>query len=167
MTTAKTKRSQSCSTCGKKRGPLEQRRESWGIHDTPDVPRRDDPEARPWQIHNDLITSVSVYRNGGTSGDTHLCDDCLRIGLRDIKLKVDEMLEVVEEGADKDAELAQLTERLSKLQYQHNLTGFEYDRAIKRVAALLKLLPDELMRSKEAGIVAWEVAQRQNQETTL
>jgi hypothetical protein len=99
---------------------LEARRDSWGTRlPCPGVPRSEDPSRRPWQEHNDLIVSACVYRNGGTSDDCHLCDECLRIGLRALKLEIDTALEVIEADTDKDAELARLTERLSLLQLQH------------------------------------------------
>ena len=121
-------RSQFCATCGKARGVLEARRESWSIRpSTPMVPRKEDPSLRPWQITNDLIVSACVYRNGGCSEDTHLCDDCLRIGLRAIKLEVDRLLEVVEADHDKDCEIAVLSNRLGSLQNSYHNLQHDFD----------------------------------------
>lgn len=71
-------------------------------------------------MHNDLIVGAQVYRNGGTGADTHLCDECLRAGLRVIKLEVDRCLEAVEKDADKDAEITRLTDELASLQLTHH-----------------------------------------------
>jgi len=131
------KRSDFCSTCGKPRGTLEPRRESWGLDcRTAMVPRSDDPTMKPWQISNDLIFNAAVWRNGGTSEESHLCDDCLRIGLRAIKLEVDRLLESVEAGADKDAEIATLTQRLGSLQLK--FSNMEY--GLQRDAARWRFL---------------------------
>jgi hypothetical protein len=121
-------RAKFCATCGAARKPLEPRREFWRADvRTPGVPRSDDPEQRPWQQHNDLIVSAQVYRNGGTSEDCHLCDACLRIGMRALKLEVDQVLEVIEDRCDKDAELAALTERLANLQLEHANLRRDFD----------------------------------------
>lgn len=111
-------RNEFCATCGKARKPLETPRNSWGLRlPTVAIPNGE-TAGRSWQMFNDLIVSACVYRNGGTSEDCHLCDDCLRIGLRAIKLAVDRTLEVIEAGTDKDAELAALTQQLAHLQWK-------------------------------------------------
>ena len=121
-------RSKFCASCGKPRGVLEARRESWGLNcRTVIVPRSEDPGLRPWQICNDLIFNAGVWRNGGCDESTHLCDECLRIGLRAIKLEVDRLLEVVEVDAKKDAEIAILTQRLGVLQLSHHNLQHDYD----------------------------------------
>ena len=112
-------RSRYCATCGKPRGPLEDRRESWGLRcPTAKVPLPSDSTQKPWQCLNDLIISAAVYRNGGTSDDCHPCDDCLRIGLRAIKTEIDRLLEVIESDADKDREIAELQARLYHSQWE-------------------------------------------------
>lgn len=105
-----------CATCGRQRKPLEQRRDTWRFSTTPIIPRIEG--LQPWQITNDLIVSTCIYRNGGTSEDCHLCDDCLRIGLRCIKVEVDSALDTIEPEASKDAELVDLTEQLGSAQHQ-------------------------------------------------
>lgn len=108
-----------CATCGKLRGPLELQRKHWSARDCLAlVPRRETAEGRPWQELNDLIIHAAVYRNGGTSDNCHLCDGCLRIGLRRLKLEIDAALDVAEGDADKDAELAQITEALARTQHE-------------------------------------------------
>jgi len=128
MSTRTLERAECCATCGKKRKPLEHRRDSWGVRQqTAGVPRPNEPEHRPWQQFNDLIISACVYRNGGTSEDCHLCDDCLRIGLRALKAEIDAALEEV--TADASAELAELNRRLFYLQFtQHRIRQAVIDR---------------------------------------
>jgi hypothetical protein len=133
-------RSDRCATCGRKRG-LEQQRRSWGTHPTVWIPCTDDPEDNPAQSSNDLICSVSVYRNGGAGEDTHLCDRCLRIGLRAVKVAVSEALEELDADHDKDATIADLTERLGLLQAKHYNVCFDHDRMQGRMGDLLKLVP--------------------------
>ena len=48
-----------------------------------------------------MIVSVSMYRNGGTApGQTHMCDECIVVGLRQAKLFVDESLAALTEATD-------------------------------------------------------------------
>lgn len=111
-------RSKWCATCGKPRGPLEQRRGSFGADELPAVPRAEAAGSPgPWQSYNDLICHVGIYRNGGCDESTHLCDDCLRVGLRALKLRIDGLLAATEPDAGKDAELARLTAEVARLQY--------------------------------------------------
>jgi len=132
--------SQYCATCGKKRGPLEPQRRAWGSNlPTARVPLIEGNY--PWEsIGNSLIVSACVYRNGGPNDECHLCDDCLRIGLRDIKTEVDRMLEVVEAGADKDAEIADLQRRLAKEQHTVWLARLERDNALSREREAIEVL---------------------------
>lgn len=133
-------RAKHCCTCGRLRG-LAQRRGSWGLNcPTVSVPRTGNPEDRPWQIHNDLICNAGVWRNGGSGDDSHICDDCIRIGLRLIKLKVDELLGEIEAGRDKEVELANLTERLAILQFYHDGVVYNANRMQSRLQDLLKLV---------------------------
>jgi hypothetical protein len=55
----------------------------------------------------------NIYRNGGTNEDCHLCDDCLRVGLRAIKAEVDAALEATGDS-DNTAEIVRLTEELGR-----------------------------------------------------
>lgn len=130
-----------CATCGRPRG-LEQQRRSWGIHPTPSIPRTDDPSDSPAQIANELICSVSIYRNGGTGELTHLCNECLRVGLRAIKVQLSELLAELDADHDRDAELAALTERLSLLQFKHYMTCFDHNRMQVRMKDLLEHVSD-------------------------
>lgn len=129
-------RSQRCCTCGRPRG-LEQRRQSWWICPTVFVPRTANPADKPWQYANDLLVSAGVRRNGGDGDDTHICNECLRIGLREIKVRISDLLAELDAGHDKDAELSELTERLARLQLQHHNVCFDHDRMQERMRDLL------------------------------
>lgn len=88
-------RKQFCATCGTKRTPIQQRRESWGWTRIIVV---DEHKAvsGAWEQSPQLIASAAVYRNGGTSDDCHLCDECLLIGLRALKETIDAALGVAQ-----------------------------------------------------------------------
>lgn len=46
------------------------------------------------EISPQLIVSVSMWRNGGVAeGQTHMCDDCIVVGLKEAKAFVDASLE--------------------------------------------------------------------------
>lgn len=126
-----------CATCGRPRG-LEQLRRSFGLHPKPYVPRTDDPSHHPAQQINDLNCSVSVYRNGGTCETTHLCNECLRVALRAIKVELSAVLAELDADHDKDAEIVALTERLSDLQAKHYNVCFDHNRMQSRLADLLE-----------------------------
>lgn len=135
-------RAEHCWTCGRPRG-LSQQRESWSLRmPTPAIPRTGNPADKPSQGYNDLICQVSVYRNGGTDRGTHLCDDCLRIGVRAIKVRIDELLEELGEEHDKDKALAELTERLATSQFRHRQVCFDHNRMQKRLKEILPPLQD-------------------------
>lgn len=138
-------RSDRCATCGRPRG-LEQIRPSFSIHPWPHVPRTDNPDDQPYQVANDLICHVTIYRNGGYRDDTHLCNECLRIGLRAIKLEIDKLLGELDADHDKDDEIAKLTERLHTLQHRHYNVCFDHDRMQGRLAGVLQLVPDDARR---------------------
>lgn len=123
------------------------------------VPRTGNAEDHPWQIHNDLIVNAAVWRNGGSGDDTYLCDECIRIGLRAIKLEVDKLLGLIEAGRDKDAELATLNERLGLLQFYHDSVVYAHNRMQERLGAVLKILAGYGVTQGEAIKHAqWEVA---------
>lgn len=46
-----------------------------------------------WEQSPQMIASVLFYRNGGTApGQTHICDDCIVVGLHHAKSFVDQSL---------------------------------------------------------------------------
>lgn len=125
-----------CATCGRPRG-LQQQRKSWGINLLPFVPRTENPENQPAQMANDLICHAGIYRNGGAGADTHLCDDCLRIGIRELKVHIEALLEDLDVGTDKDLRLAELTQRLASLQCRHYNMIHDLKRSRDRLRNLL------------------------------
>lgn len=49
-----------------------------------------------WEVSPQLLVSVSMWRNGGTApGQTHICDDCIVIGLQAAKRFVDGALSAI------------------------------------------------------------------------
>jgi hypothetical protein len=143
-----------CWTCGRPRG-LSQRRASWSLNmGTPFVPRTADPTHTPAQSINDLICVASIYRNGGTSGETHLCDACLAIGVRAIKVKLEELLGELDIATDKDAALADLTQRLGALQARHKNVCFDHDRMQDRLRDVLP--PKTVDEPETVRMARWE-----------
>lgn len=142
-----------CWTCGRPRG-LSPQRAAWSLSLNPFVPRTADPTDSPAQSVNDLICSAAIYRNGGTNGETHLCDACLAIGIRALKVKLDTLLGELDIPTDKDAALADLTERLGALQARHHNVCFDHDRMQDR---LRDVLPAPAENEPEAIKMArWE-----------
>ncbi|WP_349507189.1 hypothetical protein [Agrobacterium pusense] len=46
-----------------------------------------------WEVSPQLLVNVSIWRNGGTApGQTHMCDECIVVGLKAAKRFVDESL---------------------------------------------------------------------------
>jgi hypothetical protein len=143
-----------CWTCGAPRGfaPL---RGSWGIHLSPWVPRNGDPDHRPAQSSNDILCGVSVYRNGGTNSETHLCDACLAIAARAVLVELRRLLSEESED-DKDRTIAELTERLARTQYRLHSACFEHNRMQARLAEVLPEARDD--EPEAVRMARWEVA---------
>jgi hypothetical protein len=104
------------------------------------VPRTADPSDRPAQISNDLIVNAAVWRNGGSNDETHICDECLRIGLRSIKVAVSTLLDELDAGHSKDVEMAELTARLASTQCALDRVSYDHDRMQERLAYVLCIL---------------------------
>ena len=160
MTTVKPKPETYCQTCGKDRGPLTHLRGSWGFCETAAVPRTPEPERKPIQMINDLIVSVSIYRNGGVGPTTHLCDDCLRIGLRRVFGIVSRMLEDTQSPEyQAAAEIEELTERLGETQSKLNNLTHDHNRMQDRLRAVLALVPSNVATEVDVDVVKmahWE-----------
>lgn len=46
-----------------------------------------------WEVNPQMLVSVSMWRNGGTApGQTHICDECIVVGLKAAKRFVDDSL---------------------------------------------------------------------------
>jgi hypothetical protein len=152
-------RADRCDTCGRPRG-LEQRRKIFGLSPesgTVYIPRTDNPDDHPRQQSNDLICRVSVYRNGGVGDDSHLCNECLRVALRSIKVAVAEALGELDADHDKDAEIAALTARLATLQHKHWSVCFDHNRMQERLAELLASQAVAWPDTDVVRMAEWEV----------
>jgi hypothetical protein len=83
-----------CCLCGTPRRPTQKPVPSFG-NDVECVTIGEHRELREgrWEENPQLLVSVSMWRNGGTaSGQTHICDDCIVIGLKTAKRFVDDAL---------------------------------------------------------------------------
>lgn len=129
-------RSTHCWTCGRPRG-IAHRRESWSLDLTPLIPQTGNPDHKPAQITNDLICHTGIYRNGGTNSDTHLCDDCLAIGLRALKTRIDILLGLLSADIDLHTQIAALTQRVARLQHRLGNICFDHNRMQDRLKQLL------------------------------
>jgi hypothetical protein len=50
-----------------------------------------------WEDKPQLLVYLNIYRNGGVArGETHMCDDCVLVGLRHAKEFVDTSIEALE-----------------------------------------------------------------------
>lgn len=86
-----------CCLCGAARRPTQKPVDSFGNK----VECIAIGEHRPllehrWETSPQLLVSVSMWRNGGTSpGETHICDDCIVVGLKAAKRFVDGALDAL------------------------------------------------------------------------
>lgn len=93
-----TDRSAHCCLCGALRRPTQKPVESFGneAHVIQMADHRPMKEGR-WEQSPQMIVSVLMWRNGGTSpGLTHICDDCILVGLRHAKQFVDDSIAALE-----------------------------------------------------------------------
>lgn len=87
-------RSLHCCLCGARRRPTQKPVESFGNS----VERISVADHRPlqdgrWEVSPQLLVNVSMWRNGGTApGQTHICDECIVVGLKAAKRFVDDAL---------------------------------------------------------------------------
>lgn len=85
-----TDRSVNCCLCGAPRRPTQQPVASFG-NNIECITIGDHRELKPgrWELSPQLLVSVNMWRNGGTSAETHMCDDCIVVGLKAAKAFVD------------------------------------------------------------------------------
>lgn len=151
-------RSDRCWICGRKRG-LEPLRDAWSLNmPTVFVPRTGDPDDKPAQISNDVMVGAYVYRNGGSAkGETHICNQCITVGARAIKVRLSEVLEEIDPKHDLEAEVARLTARLASTQNALQNVCHDHDRMQKRLAYVLSLIDaSEHKGDDELGDARWE-----------
>ena len=87
-------RSAHCCLCGTRRRPTQKPVESFGnnVECLSIADHRPLQEGR-WEANPQLLVSVSMWRNGGTAvGQTHICDECIVVGLTAAKRFVDDAL---------------------------------------------------------------------------
>lgn len=87
-------RSAHCCLCGEPRRPTQEPVESFG-NGIPVIAMSEHREMKPgrWEESPQMLVSVNMWRNGGTSpGQTHICDGCVIVGLRVAKGFVDRSL---------------------------------------------------------------------------
>lgn len=80
-------RTQNCCLCGEPRRPTQKPVESFG-NNIECIIIKDHRELKPgrWEESPQMLVSVGMWRNGGTdTGNTHICDGCIVIGLRKAK----------------------------------------------------------------------------------
>jgi len=109
-------------------------------------------------MSRDLIVSAQVYRNGGTGEFTHLCDDCLCIGLRAIKVEVDTALgEIDTERHDK--QIDELTQQLGTTQHTYKLIAHDHNRMQTRLkTVLLELDKFSVKETDDIKYARWEAS---------
>ena len=151
-------RSAHCWMCGRPRG-LEVKRRNWGLDmGTVSVPRTDNPDDRPSQISNDFMVHAFVERNGGSTNETHVCNDCLRIALRAMKTRISEALGELDADHDAQSELVRLTERLANTQSALQRLAHDHNRMQDRLKYVLSKVPPEAFKGNdELDNAKWEV----------
>jgi hypothetical protein len=86
-----------CCLCGAPRKPTQRPVDSFGN----DIEIVQMSEHRPmldgrWEHSPQLLVNVCMWRNGGSiRGQTHICDDCIVVGLKAAKKFVDASIEVL------------------------------------------------------------------------
>lgn len=76
-----------CCLCGEARLPHQAPTESLS-NQTAMLSMKEHRELKPgrWEISPQMLVSVCLWRNGGTaSGATHICDECLIVGLEEAR----------------------------------------------------------------------------------
>jgi hypothetical protein len=83
-----------CCLCGAPRRPTQKPVESFGTNECITISQHRPLKEGRWEISPQLLVSVQMWRNGGTArGETHICDDCVVVGLKAAKRFVDESLD--------------------------------------------------------------------------
>lgn len=83
-----------CCLCGALRRPTQAPVEAFGNGvECIQVGEHRQLQQGRWEASPSMLVSVSMWRNGGTaSGQTHICDDCIVVGLKAAKRFVDASL---------------------------------------------------------------------------
>lgn len=89
-----------CCLCGERRRPTQKPVPSFGnsVECITIGDHRPLQEGR-WETSPQMLVSIAIRRNGGSSSLTHICDGCIVVGLRSAKHFVDSSLEALEASA--------------------------------------------------------------------
>jgi hypothetical protein len=80
-------RNKNCCLCGAERHPSQKPSESLS-NDVRMITMKEHRELKPgrWEDSPQMLVSVCIWRNGGTApGATHICDECLVVGLEEVE----------------------------------------------------------------------------------
>ena len=142
-----------CCICKKPQG-LAPTRPSWSINSefvhAPNEPARNN------QHTGEMLMSAWI-RTNGQGPDAHICDDCLRISLRALKVEIANVLAEFDNGHNIEKELADVTARLAQLQDEHHNACFDHDRMQDRLAHVLDVLDGKCPTDDEVNRARWEV----------
>ena len=145
-----------CCACGKHRG-ISQIRESWGLQ-CPIVCVPLPPEKEGDQYNHQYIANASVFRNGGSGSNTHICDECLLVGLRYLKVEISKLIGELDVEHSRDERIVALTKQLTNIQHAHQNICYDHDRMQDRLAHVLGVLDKAGVKSDETVEYArWEV----------
>lgn len=84
-----------CCLCGEPRRPTQKPVESFGNSGlVVQIAEHRPLHSERWEESPQMIVNVSMWRNGGmASGQTHICDGCIVVGLEHAKAFVDSALQ--------------------------------------------------------------------------
>lgn len=86
-------RSAHCCLCGADRRPTQKPVQSFGNNlECIFIGEHRPLQEGRWEVNPQLLVNVSMWRNGGTDSHTHMCDDCIVVGLKEAKRFVDTSL---------------------------------------------------------------------------
>lgn len=89
-------RDKHCCLCGATRRPTQKPLASFGTNEIIIMKEHRPLQEGRWEHSPQLLLSIQMWRNGGTNAETHMCDDCVVVGLKTAKRFVDESLAALE-----------------------------------------------------------------------
>lgn len=149
-----------CVVCKKQQG-IEQYRAEWDFHDIVSV-RNPEDKTSMYPYPGQLLASAHISINGDVG---HICNECLRVALRHIKVKASELLSELDAGHDLEDELFALNERLASLQAKHHNVCYDHNRMQDRLAHVLDILDRKCPRDEDLKFARWEVQRGHVKET--